>query len=403
MKIWFKKSIALILVLGFFVSPVVTSAQWVVWDPGNFVPNTATAINTTVSAANDTANSVKEFGLDAVAWIIVNLIIERMAASTVNWINSGFKGSPAFVTNPAAYFQDIGDKVAGQFLFSNPNLNFLCGPISAKIKIALAQAYTGQNRKWQCSLTDAIGNMDDFMNDFENGGWDKFFRLTQERQNNPIGAYIQAEVDLNNRLAQKQNQKNNELSWGKGFLSFSKCPEGHTVTDVHSSGNTDTVTYSDGVTIQQDYDPELTIGSCGVDEEIQTPGSVIETSLNNVLNIGNQKLAVADEINEIVSALLNQLVSRVVGGIGSGLRSLSSPSPTDNNRAFIENLANSTSASTTDYFGNKVDTSILNVPPPTFDYNLDSGKPVNPVYPNQPTQGQGNQNCDPNTDPFCTP
>lgn len=80
------------------------NAQWLVADPSLIV---------------------KDYGLDSVAWILANLVIERMSASTVNWINSGFKGSPAYVTDPAGYYKDLGNKIAGQYIFSNPNLNFL--------------------------------------------------------------------------------------------------------------------------------------------------------------------------------------------------------------------------------------------------------------------------------------
>ena len=142
----------------------------------------------------DFMNSAKEYVLDPIAWMLAKTIMQRISASTVNWINSGFQGSPAFVTNPEAYFSNIGDQVAGQFIFSNPNLNFLCGTMGAKIKVALARGYLNQNNaNYQCTLTGVGQNFDDFMGDFQNGGWDNFFELTQRQQNNPIGAYLQAE------------------------------------------------------------------------------------------------------------------------------------------------------------------------------------------------------------------
>lgn len=335
------KITTLILVITFTFSPILAipaRAQWLVYDPANFTVNTVTSVNTGVTAAAgvDTAinttlsGPVKEFGLDAVAWLIVNLIIERMSASTVNWINNGFKGSPAFVTNPEAYFTDIGDKIAGQYIFSNPNLNFLCGPISAKIKLALTNSQS-RDRQWQCTLTQVGKNMDNFMNKFENGGWDNFFELTQKTQNNPIGAYIQAENELSLQISTRQGTEKSKLDWGKGFMSWEECPDGS--------------------------------APGGEDCDIKTPGSVISDQLNNVLNTGNNKLAAADEINEIVSSLLNQLVSSVVGGIGNGLKGLSKPDATG--KTFTSQLSGSTKANTTDYFGNAQDTRIGNTPIPT--------------------------------------
>jgi hypothetical protein len=170
----------------------------------------------------DISTAAKDYGLDSLAWILVNKTIERMAASTVNWINTGFKGSPAYVTNPEAFFQDTADKVAGQFIYNNPNWKFLCGPISAKIRIALTKNYI-QEENWQCTLTDIGKNLEDFMNDFDNGGWENFFELTQRDQNNPIGSYLRAESELNIQIANKQRNLSADLNQGGGFLSYKKC------------------------------------------------------------------------------------------------------------------------------------------------------------------------------------
>ena len=338
--------LSIILISIFIFSPIMVrraSAQLFVpvWDPANLSANT-------VTASNATSLSIKEHILDAIVYKVLDLIIQKMAASTVNWINSGFKGKPTFITNPGAFFQDVGDKVAGQYIYANPNLNFLCGPISGRIKIALSNKYRGNDIRWQCTLTDVVDNVEDFMNDFEKGGWDGFFRLTQDPQNNPIGAYIQAEGELARQIAKETDEKNKELSWGKGYFSTTKCPAGRSITNVvDNPEGGKTVTYEDGVTINQMPDPSLKVGGCGVKENIVTPGSVVEGQLGEVLSIGGKKLAVADEINEIISALLNQLVSKAF----SGLASLSQRNPTnEGGRSFTELLHSSTTDSVIDNY-----------------------------------------------------
>lgn len=372
-----KKITAILLFLGIVgssFSPILANqaeAQWVVWDPGNFVPNSATAVNTGISAGTYTS---KEYGLDAVAWMIANLIINRVAASTISWINSGFKGSPTFITDPDAYFLDLGDKIAGQFIFKNPNLKFLCGPIRGKIEIALSNRYRGNDISWQCTLTDAVDNVEDFMNDFEKGGWDGFFRLTQDPQNNPIGAYIQAEGELARQIAKKTNQENQQLNWGKGFFSIKKCERYRQEADIE-----DEVT---GETIRGEM-------TC-IKEGIQTPGDVVSTQLNSVLGIGNNKLAVADEFNEIVSALLNQLVSKALGGLAS----LARPDQTNGNQSFTDLLNNSTTASTVDYFGKPQDTELVNTVLDTI--QIPEGQvPANPIYPSGSSGEFIRTSCDP--------
>ena len=411
-----KKIIVLFLVFTFVFSPVLAmpaQAQWVVWDPGNFATNIT--------------EQIKDFGLDAVAWTIVNLIIERMSASTVKWINSGFKGSPAFVENPEAFFGNMGDKIAGQFIFSSPNLNFLCGPLQAKIKLALSNNYTQRDRRnWQCSVTGIANNVDAFMNNFENGGWEGFFELSQG-PNTPIGAYLQVEGEMMQQIANKQDLANKDLLQGKGFMSYKKCKSGTEVPPPDSNGLTSCdLSYNNclkgGKALPGECSEALSncnknnptagiaVGDCAdKNKETVTPGSVISDQLNKQLGLGQDKLAAADEINEIVSALLNKLVSSVVGGIGRGLRGLSRPDSTQTGSpTFTSQLAerkpgdqvvgyfcfdNETDPSSPQYdidpnvckYPDTPNTDILDVPPPNLDYDLNAGKPAyDPGYPTAP-------------------
>ena len=52
--------------------------------------------------------------------------------------------------------------------------------------------------------------------------------------------------------------------------------------------------------------------------EVVNPGKVIETSLNNSLDLTNKRIAVADEINELIATLFSTLVSSILSS-GDGL------------------------------------------------------------------------------------
>lgn len=380
---FFKKTLVLFFVLFFVFSPITikkAEAQWVVFDPANFSVNTL--------------QNIKDMGLDSIAWVIVNLVIERIAASTVNWINSGFRGSPAFVQDPEGFFKATADNVAGDFIFRNPDLNFLCGPLRNKIQLALSTNYAPDRRRWHCTLSQIGANFENFMDDFNQGGWNAFFTISQQPQNNPLGVYLMAENELQQRLAKQQQQKERELNWGRGFLSFKSCEVWENPPAQNPSATTLSSPFGD-INISPD-DQRQALSTQGNSplgpnakckkERIDTPGSLISDKLNDVLNIGNDKLAVADEINEIVSALLNQLINRVVGGIGKGLRGLSRPDPANNNSdsSFTSQLSNrspgSQNGTIEGYFGcpqpgdpnyepgaycDRQDTSILDIQNPT--------------------------------------
>lgn len=387
-------------------------AQWVTWDPGNFVPNA-------ISSTADWSTFMKEYALDAVAVQTVNMIIERVTASTVNWINSGFKGSPAYVQDPEKYFLDLGDKIAGEFIMKDPRLSNLCGPISARVRLALTQNYIGE-RQWSCTLSQVGNNLENFMNDFSQGGWDNFFEVTQRQQNNPIGAFMQAQSELSAQLNSRSESARMQLGWGTGFLSKKTCVrhseavQGETITGerqligIDAEGNE---IYGDPINqTLPDVPPKC------IEEKIVTPGSVIEDQLNNVLGIGNEKLAVADEINEIVSALLNQMLNRVIGGVGNGLFGASQPSSAGG-RVFTDilNQKSNTAAQQADnssscdpavkfcgYFDENIDTAVQTQNTPAPDPT--SGVPTNStlVTPSDVSQFIGGGTANRPLDPDCT-
>jgi hypothetical protein len=285
----------------------------------------------------DVVQSAKEYGLDSIAFIIANAVLQRVTASTVNWINTGFKGSPAFVSNPEQYFTNLGNGIAGQALYNNKNTRFMCSSFSAKVQIALTQSYRN-DFNFQCTLTDVGRNFDNFMSDFSRGGWDSFIQVTQNSANNPIGLFNSWNNDILNKKSSALQNKQQELNQGRGFLSVKKCEQwseplsGDTPTSL---GNIIGGDFSeDGVPLDTgdptdyaDYDSAkvtdflVTPQRKCLKTRVDTPGAVIQGKLDDTLGTGEHRLVVADELNEIISALLNQLVSKALGG----LRSLSSP------------------------------------------------------------------------------
>ena len=348
--------ITLALILTFIFSPLLTNKAsaflgiadyafsfetnpaLVVSAPVSATANTITAYNTTLQSP------VKEFALDTIAWMLVNVIIERLAASTVNWINSGFRGSPAFVTDPETYFRNIGDQVAGQLIYNHPDLRLMCAPLRAKVQIALTQNYI-QPFYYQCTLGQIVNNFDNFMNDFNQGGWDGFIEVSQRSQNNPLGLYNQLQNEMNIRISSSFGQKQQELSQGRGFLSWKSCGQWSEPSPGYTSEARIGVTGlpEDEVDNQFGEIPAREVAGVPakcIKEQVNTPGSVIETQLNSVLGLGNSRLQVADEINEMISALLNQLAARIVGGVGKGLRSLGGRGSGSDGGTYFEQLRN---------------------------------------------------------------
>src|SRR4029079_7200514 len=98
---------------------------------------------------------------DQIAIDIAKLFLERIVDSTVDWINNGFEGNPAFVSNPAGYFRDIADGIAGNFIYGS-DVGFLCSPFQDSLRVSLALSYARSagryNRTPQCTLSGIVGN-----------------------------------------------------------------------------------------------------------------------------------------------------------------------------------------------------------------------------------------------------
>ncbi|MDP6659867.1 MAG: hypothetical protein QF679_02605 [Candidatus Pacebacteria bacterium] len=254
-----------------------------------------------------TALTTKECFLDSLAVLLREVIISSVVRSVVNWINSGFEGSPAFVTDLNGFVRDIIDETIGTFI-AGSELSFLCSPFRLNIQIAIRSNFDSR-RKPICTLTEIVDNIEDFYKGSFSGGWNSFITLTTTTSNNPFFAYIDASFKLEAEINSKLSEQLRVLDWGNGFLSFQVC--GKVRGDTRNSGRSNCT--------------------------IATPGKVVETQINNTLFQGQANLALADEIDEILGALLNQLLQKALTGAG-GLLGLSGGS--GGRRSYVDRLAN---------------------------------------------------------------
>ncbi len=266
-------------------------------------------VNDAAVTTNTGTEVSKECILDGLAVVIREVLISNITASIVNWINNGFEGEPAFIADLEGFLLDVADQVVGTYI-EGSELAFLCSPFDIDVKIALALDYYAPVRdRTSCTLTGVIDNVKEAFDDFKNdSAWDSWFQFTINPNNNAYGSFIQSRQDLRRSIAQRQSAREQELAWGNGFRSLEVCdaPTGNTATDAQApvfSGR---------------------VNGARINCRIVTPGVVINDQLNNVLGSGQQQLELADEINEIIGALLGQLAQQVLGGSSRGLRGLSS-------------------------------------------------------------------------------
>jgi len=288
---------------------------------------------------NHEMQHLKDFVLDHLATLIAKQILHQMTISVVNWINSGFKGSPAFLTNPEAFFLDAADQVTGAFLATDGPLSSLCSPFNIDIRLSLALSQTAlSDQRYTCTVGQIIAaqsngpnitvngqvvhsaqtaSVNGFLNgDFNQGGWPAFLAVTTEPQNNPYGA------DLDARISARQNTIHADLQLGNGFMSWQSCKavpgfDHVDVTDEAGMSDSDLAAIQQpGVSQVTNSDGTATYQTC----ETQTPGSVIAGTLQKSLNVPADELELANDINAVINALVSQMVTQMLSG---GLHALS--------------------------------------------------------------------------------
>lgn len=245
----------------------------------------------------DVFNLGKEGGLDLAAWIVADTMIEGITNETINWVNSGFKDNPSFVTDPSKFFLDIGENELNRFI-SNSNISNICTPFRDKITIALISNYqkTTEKTTFSCTLDKLKDNYDNFINDFDQGGWDSWFELVQ---NNPYSSYQDAERKLAISISDQQQKYKDQLDWGQGFLSYEKC--------------------------SPSSDPDL--ANYGVEDcQTLTPGTVINDQLEKALGSGLNRITQADELSEVISGFINHALS---AALNNGLSSITGDEGSD--------------------------------------------------------------------------
>lgn len=250
----------------------------------SYIIQKAIDYSSSLTASAATALAHKDLILDGILWTVAKRIVAQMTVSIVNWINSGFKGSPNFVTDLKGFMLGVADIAFGDVMLElGGPFSFLCTPFKLDIRLALAISYQqARNGYPACTLTGVLANLKNFASgDFISGGWDAWFSVTSNpAQYTPYGSILTAQGMANVRISQTQDTQNKYLSYGNGFLSTTDCKK-----------------------------------VAGVEQcTVVTPGKVVQDALTFQLSTGPRSLIAADEINEILGALFAQLAQQAITG-----------------------------------------------------------------------------------------
>ena len=247
-------------------------------------------------------------GLNSIGYCVINAVLEYITQATIDWINSGFDGNPAFVEDPEKFFGDIAQTESANFLqqvVKGSTGIDVCQPFRLQIVTGLSGGVGGGQfaRQARCGFDDMKAALGSSGVDFDyqaytsgsadySGSLDIWQNLYENDQNNTHGAGFLVAEELQKRLAIKQNTATLDLTMGRGFMSVKSCTKDSTTTDAN--GNTVPVK-----------------GTC----RTTTPGGVIEDQANRALGAGRERLVMADKFDQIITALVNQLIKTALSEV----------------------------------------------------------------------------------------
>jgi len=160
--------------------------------------------------------------------IAVEALKKRLLDTTVdqivNYVQGG--GEPKFITDWEGFFRDAANAAVGDLALEVAP--FLCTPFNLQVRIAVLQP-PPFSRQIVCTLDQIVANIENFYNDFRNGGFIAYQELWQP-QNNFYGALLLAWDQTEKRRANRLFTSYAEAMAGQGFLSVRRCDEfGHCV------------------------------------------------------------------------------------------------------------------------------------------------------------------------------
>lgn len=244
-----------------------------------------TALN--IIAGQTTAQTVQTFKEWAETFIRTTLkkrLLDVLVDQIIQYIQGG--GKPKFVTDWQGFLADAGQAAAGDFAKSL-GLGFLCEPFSFQIQLGLLPVPTFSERA-SCTLNQIVGNIQNFYDDFRNGGW-LAFNASWDPQNNYFGSLLMALSEEEKRRGNAAYASELEALAGAGFLSVKDCERD-----------------ANGVIIQS---------TC----RVTTPGKVLGDLTAKAVGSDIDFILSAEQLSDYVAAIANAAINRLVSEGAKGL------------------------------------------------------------------------------------
>lgn len=245
------------------------------------------SIITAVSSAGNFAERLYEWAFKIAGEALKRKLLNMIVDQIVVWIQGG--GDPKFITDWPGFLKDAVDQAGGDFI-QRLRLSQLCSAFGPRLSAGFIPIPKFSDRS-ACTLSQVGANLDNFLNDFRQGGWVAWQEMILKPQNNIYGAYLMAwdQYEIEQSAAAKAAQS--EAQAGQGFLGVKRC--------------LDPIFDADGKSI-----------GCAK-SEIITPGKAVGDLASEAIGSDIPYLMTAKDFGTYVAAITNALLNRMFAeGVG---------------------------------------------------------------------------------------
>ncbi|MBI2466095.1 MAG: hypothetical protein HY452_01840 [Parcubacteria group bacterium] len=206
------------LLAFYFVSPITVNKADAFLGIGDITFNTT--LGDIPRFLVQTAEKILKYGLQK----LKKRMLTQIQNDLVNWVQNG--GEPRFIKDPVKFLKDNTKSTAARQIdefFLSKNIN-ICSPFKANVRFLVTKPLLLREEAVRCSLGDIVGNLQNFAENFENGGWTTWLKLHETRNSLP-GSYLAAAELINTDISRAGNAATAQISAGKGFLDQKICRE----------------------------------------------------------------------------------------------------------------------------------------------------------------------------------
>lgn len=305
MNMHFKKQIVVLFAIVMMISAgaipkrahAIIGFEDTVFDPQGYAEQLIQYAQDAAAYAAQAAQWVDEKWGKTMRDVIAKRIIDYTVDETVKWVQGG--GDPKFISDWNGFMRSAGE-MAVDSAIKEANLSNICDPFAVQLRAALIPETRFNRERVDCTISDIVANVQDFYNNFQNGGWLAYGEAIKP-QNNLYMQLVMFDDEITAKTVFNDDQQRQKAATGQGFLSVSTCVEDDAQQQYEEciSGNGGTPEEC-GAYAQQ-------AKTC-TKEEVNTPGTIVGRAVGDAVTSDQ---AWAANIESWTSALVNAAINRL--------------------------------------------------------------------------------------------